>query len=172
MRVQKGFAVVCFVGLCCLTVSGCSRFRRGGGVGGGTDVLTPMDFGTDLVLGERFEDGERVTDVSFEPVSFGYDSYQVSPSETPKIELVADYMRGNPDVVLVVEGHCDERGSREYNMSLGEHRALAVRSYLVGLGVYASRINTRSFGEERPVAEAHDESAWRLNRRGEFALYR
>jgi peptidoglycan-associated lipoprotein len=81
-------------------------------------------------------------------------------------------MTRNQDVRLIAEGHCDERGSREYNLSLGEHRALAVRAYLVGLGVDGARIQTRSYGEEQPLDPGHDESAWRLNRRVEFALFR
>jgi peptidoglycan-associated lipoprotein len=126
----------------------------------------------DHALMERFEDGTRVTDVSFEPVSFRYDSYQIDGSEVGKLNQVADYLRRATDVNLVVEGHCDERGSREYNMSLSEHRALAVRAYLIGLGVDSARIQTRSFGEEQPMDRGHNDAAWTRNRRGEFALYR
>ncbi len=126
----------------------------------------------DHALMQRFEDGVRVTDVSFDPVKFRYDSYQIDGGEVGKLNRVADYMRANANVNLVVEGHCDERGSREYNMSLGEHRALAVRAYLIGLGVDSARIQTRSYGEERPVDMGHNDAAWARNRRGEFALYR
>ncbi len=126
----------------------------------------------DHALMERFEDRVRVTDVSFDPVGFRYDSYQIDGGEVGKLNRVADYLRGNGDVSLVVEGHSDERGSREYNMSLGEHRALAVRAYLIGLGVDSARIQTRSYGAEKPVDMGHNEAAWTNNRRGEFALYR
>ena len=98
-------------------------------------------------------------------VLFAYDSYQ-------KVEAVAKYMKSNADVKLVCEGNCDERGSNEYNMSLGEHRALAVRAYLVGLGIDGARIQTRSFGEEKPLNPGHNEAAWHENRRVEFALFR
>jgi len=133
-------------------------------------MVDPEDL--DIALSERFEDGTRIADVEFSSVLFKYDSFQIEESEVWRIEKVADYLRRNSGVRLVVEGHCDERGSREYNMSLGEHRALAVRAYLIGLGVDVSHVQTRSYGEEHPLDSGHDESAWRLNRRGEFALYR
>lgn len=107
----------------------------------------------------------------FESVLFAYDSSQISVNERAKIELVAKHLKQNPNVDLIIEGHCDERGSREYNLPLGERRALAIRAYLVELGISNERIQTKSLGEEVPVASGHDESAWSLNRRGEFVLY-
>jgi len=106
----------------------------------------------------------------FQPVYFAYDSAAIADAERSKIEAVADSMRANPARRLVIEGHCDERGSNEYNLALGERRALAIRAYLVGLGVPADRIQTKSFGEEQPAAMGHNEEAWRLNRRGEFVI--
>jgi len=138
------------------------------------DVLNPMSMGEDdpYALGPRGEFGSPVTDVSFESVAFPFDSFQIADSERGKIEAVADYMGRNNDVAAVVDGHCDERGSREYNLSLGEHRALAVRAYLISLGVAGDRVQTRSFGEEQPLDAGHNESSWRQNRRGEFSLFR
>ena len=136
------------------------------------DLLMPEVLEGDIALSDRFENGLRVTEVSFDNVIFAYDSFQIDGSEVGKIEQVAEYMRRKREVRLVSEGHCDERGSREYNMSLGEHRALAVRAYLVGLGIDGARIQTRSYGEEAPSSAGHFESAWRMNRRVEFALYR
>jgi peptidoglycan-associated lipoprotein len=81
-------------------------------------------------------------------------------------------MKANADVRLVKEGHCDERGSIEYNMSLGEHRALAVRAYMVSHGIDGARIQTRSFGKEKPLDPGHSEPSWRVNRRVEFALFK
>jgi peptidoglycan-associated lipoprotein len=118
------------------------------------------------------ENRERVAGVSFEPVYFGYDSSQLAPIEVAKIERVAQHLLQNGGQVLVVEGHCDERGSAEYNLSLGEQRANSIRTYLVSLGVAGDRLQTRSFGEEKPALQGHDESSWRLNRRGEFAVYK
>jgi peptidoglycan-associated lipoprotein len=104
-------------------------------------------------------------------VYFEFDSAQVGESERAKVEAVAEYLRGNGSVGVIVEGHCDERGSNDYNLALGERRALAVRAYLVNLGIDAGRIQTRSFGEERPAALGHDEASWSQNRRAEFKLF-
>ena len=122
--------------------------------------------------GARFEDTmQPVTGVKFSPVYFAFDSYALAPSEVSKIEQVAQHLQQNASHVLVVEGNCDERGSNEYNLALGENRAQAVRSHLVSLGIAADRIQTRSFGEEKPAVAGSGEEAWRLNRRGEFSLY-
>jgi peptidoglycan-associated lipoprotein len=81
-------------------------------------------------------------------------------------------MASNPGVRLVTEGHCDERGSNEYNMSLGEHRADAVRAALLTRNIDGARVTTKSYGEEMPLDPGHGEDAWRVNRRVEFAFYR
>ena len=104
----------------------------------------------------------------FEPVRFDYDSPQLNPSEQGKIDAVVAYLQANPTHGVIVEGHCDERGSNEYNVALGERRALAVRAALISAGIDSARAQTRSYGEERPVAFGHDESSWSLNRRAEF----
>ncbi len=156
-----------------LGISGCRSKKAGMGEGFGDDYLDPLG-GLDggFALGPRGEFGTPVTDVRFETVSFAYDSFQIAGGERSKIEKVADYMLANSRVTVVVDGHCDERGSREYNLSLGEHRSLAVRAYLISLGVAGDRIQTRSFGAEQPLDPGHTEAAWARNRRAEFALYR
>jgi peptidoglycan-associated lipoprotein len=103
-------------------------------------------------------------------VHFDLDSSALKSSEKSKVAVVADFLKANAESAIEVQGHCDERGTEEYNRSLGERRALAVREDLVGLGVAPDRIDTISFGEDQPVATGHDESAWRQNRRGEFIL--
>lgn len=165
----KAGIALCLCGLLC---SGCGTFKRGKDRDAGVDELMPEQLEGDFALSERHEAGDRITDVMFENVLFAYDSFQIAPGETAKIERVATYMSQNPGVSLVLEGHCDERGSREYNVSLGEYRALAVRAHLIRLGVDAERIQTLSYGEEQPLDPGHSESAWRVNRRVEFALYR
>jgi peptidoglycan-associated lipoprotein len=107
----------------------------------------------------------------FEPVLFAYDSSQVAAGQRAKIEAVGQHLKQNPAHSVILEGHCDERGSREYNLALGERRALAVRTYLIGLGITSDRTQTKSYGEENPATPSHDESAWSQNRRGEFVLY-
>lgn len=167
-------AVRC-VALCALTLCGGCFGWFGGDDDEAirTDVLTPVEFGEDdIPLGPRIERGEPVGDATFANVQFSYDSFQVGSGEVAKIESVAEHMRQDQRIRLVVEGHCDERGSREYNMSLGEHRALAVRAYLVGLGIGSSRVQTKSYGEESPLDPIHNERAWLRNRRAEFRFYR
>jgi len=160
-------------GVLALGVAGCRSKGDDPGELGGSDLLTPLDMGDgEYGLGPRNEFGTPVTDVAFENVGFPFDSFQIADSERGKIETVAGYMNQTKDVTVVVDGHCDERGSREYNLSLGEHRALAIRAYLISLGVAGDRVQTRSFGEEQPLDPGHDESAWRQNRRGVFALYK
>lgn len=155
--------------------SGCARKKpKPSMTGTGTDQLGPVD-DLSYAMGDRFGgegEGVRITDVAFENVMFGYNEYQIGGSEGAKVEAVASYMQSNADVRLIAEGHCDERGSREYNVALGEHRAQAVRGYLISLGISGDRIQTRSYGEEQPLDAGHSESSWSLNRRVEFALYR
>ncbi|VGO15809.1 Outer membrane protein P6 [Pontiella desulfatans] len=113
-------------------------------------------------------DGDRSL---FPPVFFAYDSSQVNPEESGKCEQVADYLKKGKGQGVIVEGHGDERGSREYNLALGERRALAVRDYLISLGVNSATIQTKTYGEEMPDDMGHDENAWRKNRRAVFAIY-
>lgn len=113
----------------------------------------------------------RCNDVNFAPVYFGFDSTVVPQGELGKIDAVAQHLADNANRVVVVEGNCDERGSNEYNMSLGENRAIIIRNYLVNNGVAADRIQTRSYGEEKPAVEGQGEAAWSKNRRGEFAIF-
>ena len=136
------------------------------------DIPGVYDESGALVSGARFEDTyEQVHDVVFDTVYFTYDSYVLPPNEIAKVDMVGQHLNSNMQHVLVVEGHCDERGSNEYNLALGENRALAVRSYLVNMGISPDRIQTRSFGEEKPAVMGMDESAWSMNRRCEFALF-
>lgn len=123
-----------------------------------------------IPLTGRFTGGSEHVGL-FEPVLFAYDSSQVSVGERAKIEAVAGHLKQNPSNAIILEGHCDERGSREYNLALGERRALAVRTYLIGLGIASDRTQTKSYGEENPAAPGHDETARSRNRRGEFVLY-
>ena len=120
----------------------------------------------------KFEDlYTRCTDVNFAPVYFGFDSTVIPNGEFGKIDAVVQHLTAKTDRVVVIEGNCDERGSNEYNMSLGENRAIIIRNYLVNNGVAADRIQTRSYGEERPAVEGQGEAAWSKNRRGEFAIF-
>ncbi|TMQ48600.1 MAG: peptidoglycan-associated lipoprotein Pal [Candidatus Eisenbacteria bacterium] len=105
------------------------------------------------------------TKVEFEPAFFDFDSYKLRDDARSVLGHDARVLRENGDVHVTIEGHCDERGTVEYNQALGEKRAQAARDYLVAAGIDASRIQTISYGKERPFAEGHDESAWQQNRR-------
>jgi peptidoglycan-associated lipoprotein len=179
MRV-RAWTKAAVLGLLCVAMfsSGCSWFRRGGKkTTGGPEDLPPygvVDEGG--AMGSREAGaGERISppaDAGIENVLFDYDSYQIKPSEMPKVERAAQFLKGNANVTLVAEGNCDERGSNEYNMSLGEHRADAVRAALIGMGIEGGRLTTKSYGEENPLDPGHGEAAWRANRRVEFGFYR
>jgi peptidoglycan-associated lipoprotein len=103
-------------------------------------------------------------------VYFDLDRATIKPSETGKIDEVVKYLQGNPTHAVQIEGHCDERGTEQYNLSLGDRRALAVREYLVTAGIAAGRVFTISYGESRPVETGHNEASWSKNRRGAFVL--
>lgn len=103
-------------------------------------------------------------------IHFEYDSAVVKPAEHSKVTAVADYLKSNASNAVKVEGHCDERGTDEYNRSLGERRAQAIREELVKAGVDAGRVDTVSFGRDRPVDTGHSDAAHRKNRRGEFVV--
>ncbi len=107
-----------------------------------------------------------------QPIYFSFDSSALSQTALRTLERNAAWLRQHPDWKVRVEGHCDERGTSEYNLALGARRARRVKEQLVRLGISAERIETISYGEERPVDPGHDEAAWSKNRRAEFALIR
>lgn len=159
----------------CMMGTGCSKYgkKKKGGKGYPGDLVNieeQLDLDGNPLGPIRFGDIGEFTAGEYMAVYFDYDSSQVNSEETVKVETVAAALEQNPNARVIVEGHCDERGSREYNLALGERRALAVRSYLTSLGVGPDRVQTRSMGEESPVAMGHDESAWSQNRRAEFLI--
>ena len=103
-------------------------------------------------------------------VFFAYDSSVLSPAARENLQKKADILKGMSDAKLVIEGHCDERGTPEYNMALGTRRAKAAKDFLVLSGVAANRLSTVSYGEERPLDPGHNETSWAKNRRDEFKL--
>ena len=103
-------------------------------------------------------------------IYFDYNKSNIRPEYQPVLENISKWMAKKAEQQLLVEGHCDERGTDEYNLALGERRALAVRRYLVALGVSADRVHTISYGEEKPAVLGSDEAAWSKNRRAEFKV--
>lgn len=106
----------------------------------------------------------------FDDIHFDYDKSFIREDAKPVLEKVGDHLKDNPSATLVIEGHCDERGTPEYNLALGERRAISAKDYLVSLGVPSSAITTVSFGEEKPADPGHGEEAWAKNRRAHFVL--
>jgi peptidoglycan-associated lipoprotein len=103
-------------------------------------------------------------------VHFKTDGATIEQGDRAKLDDVANYFKSNTTDALNIEGNCDERGTEQYNLSLGDKRALAVREYLANLGVDPQRLHTVSYGEAKPVATGHDEAAWHKNRRAELVL--
>ena len=167
----------------CLTGCKYDKAKKGAGAdaANATDISALDGDGSSISSSEvslagasegKFEDlYARCHDVNFAPVYFAFDSAVVPQGELGKVDAVAQHLAGRPNRVVVVEGNCDERGSHEYNMSLGENRAIIVRNYLVQSGVSPDRIQTRSYGAEKPAVAGHDESAYSQNRRAEFAVF-
>jgi len=102
------------------------------------------------------------------PVYFNFDQSVIRADQKSRIEKNAKYLKENSGVKIVIEGNCDERGTSEYNMALGERRAVSAKKYLVNLGVNGNNVNTISYGEEKPLNHGHDELAWSQNRRDDF----
>jgi peptidoglycan-associated lipoprotein len=111
---------------------------------------------------------KSVSSSDFSPAFFDFDSYVLRDDARGVLDQDAKLLRDNSGVKVTVEGHCDERGTSEYNQALGEKRAQAARDYLVNAGIDASRLQVVSYGKERPFDPGHDESAWAKNRRAHF----
>ena len=176
---MKKLLFVCAMALATtLTVSGCGKkaTTRAGGdasttssgaAGSGTGANGAYGTGSGSGFGAGSLD-DPSSPLSQRKIYFGLDRYDVSDEYRSLAEAHAGYLRSNPSAAVTLEGHTDERGSREYNMALGERRSNAVRDLMVALGASASQITTVSYGEEKPAADCHDESCWSQNRRVEI----
>ena len=142
-----------------LLLAACDSSSTDDGSAGGVGA-NGAGSGTTGVLGTA-ADGSNITDRIF----FATDSSVVDSEGQSALDRQAEWLKSNESVNVTLEGHADERGTREYNIALGERRATAAKSYLVGQGVSASRINTLSYGKERPATTGNDEGAWSQNRR-------
>jgi len=148
-------------------LAGCQQTAPGTG---DTDGGTGDDFGTDT--GE-IEVVETVDVSDLKTVYFDFDRSTIRADQRGNLQTDAEMIKQRTELgVVTLQGNCDERGSEEYNLALGERRASAVKQYLVDLGVAAARLRTVSFGESKPAVAGHDESAWKWNRRVDFAVNR
>jgi len=127
--------------------------------GGGTTSTAPAP-------GSKEEFAQIVGDRVF----FDYDKSVIKPEGRTTLQRQADWLKKYGNFTVTIEGHCDERGTREYNLALGERRATAVRNALVALGIPANRVKTISYGKERPAVLGSNEAAWAQNRRGVTVL--
>lgn len=105
-----------------------------------------------------------------EHIYYNFDESTLLPDAKSVLAEKAQWLKANPNVSVIIEGHCDERGTNEYNMALGDRRARSAKSYLVVLGIAPERLTTISYGEERPLDPGHNESAWAKNRRAQFVI--
>ncbi|MBW2018647.1 MAG: peptidoglycan-associated lipoprotein Pal [Deltaproteobacteria bacterium] len=118
---------------------------------------------------EREEMAERERFLN-EDIHFEFDKSRLLPEAKEILRHKAKWLMAHPDISVIIEGHCDERGTNEYNMALGDRRAQSAKSFLVDLGIARERLTTISYGEERPVDPRHNEEAWAKNRRAHFVI--
>ena len=122
---------------------------------------------------EQMQRGERPETSPLSPlkdVFFNFDSYDLDSGARETLKANAEWLRAHPSAIVQIEGHCDERGTNEYNLALGTRRAASAKDYVVQLGISAARVSTISYGEEFPLDPGHDEAAWARNRRAHFAI--
>jgi len=112
----------------------------------------------------------EIKDARLNPVFFDFDKYNLTSESRQILEKNAAELKRAKDATIIIEGHCDERGTKEYNLALGEKRARAARDYLVSMGVNGSRLTVVSYGKERPFDMGHSEAAWAKNRRAHFVV--
>ena len=129
--------------------------------GGGTTATTP---------GVRPDPKTFVSVPDVKDIFFDFDKYDIRPEDAKTLDASAGWFKSNPNHLILIEGHCDERGTNEYNLALGERRAKAAMNYLVSQGVQASRITIISYGEERPSCSDKTEGCWAKNRRAHFLV--
>jgi peptidoglycan-associated lipoprotein len=106
----------------------------------------------------------------FDDIRFAYDEYEISPDAQITLQAVAAWLNKNNSAKILIEGHCDDRGTNEYNLALGDRRAKAARDYLVALGIASGRVETISYGEEEPLCSEPNEECWAKNRRAHFVI--
>ncbi|HIJ56391.1 MAG TPA: peptidoglycan-associated lipoprotein Pal [Deltaproteobacteria bacterium] len=119
---------------------------------------------------KKTEQGKRVR-FEQEHIYFDFDKYNLKPEAQSVLKMKAEFMKANPNIKARIEGHCDERGTNEYNLALGDRRANSAKEFLLNLGIDESRLTTISHGEERPIDKGKNEAAWAKNRRAQFVVW-
>lgn len=131
-------------------------------------TVVPQPLAEDSLSARSLDDLNR--DSPLRPAFFGYDRDEVDEAARVVLQANASLMKKYPGWTITIEGHCDERGTAEYNLALGERRAVAARTYLLSLGIDGNRLRTVSYGKEFPFDPGHDEPAWSKNRRAHFVI--
>jgi len=139
-------------------------------IGGGGDVSSQSNGIAETATWDPANMTQDRATLAAQTVHFAFDSAAVVEAEESKLIIVSEALKSDPSAKLLIEGHCDERGTEEYNRALGERRALALREDLAKNGIDSERMRTISYGKDKPVETGHDEAAWSKNRRGEFIL--
>ncbi|MCK5707401.1 MAG: peptidoglycan-associated lipoprotein Pal [Candidatus Aureabacteria bacterium] len=166
MKIFKMFAILL---ACSVVFTGCKKSAKKDATA--TDAtLGYKDIPLTEISLENFEEPSEELAFIFRSIHFDYNKYNIKSSDASILNDIAGWMRENPSKLLLIEGHCDERGSNEYNLALGEQRSLSVRRYLISLGLDPARLHTVSYGEERPIAFSQNEESWNKNRRAEFLI--
>jgi peptidoglycan-associated lipoprotein len=137
-------------------------------IGEGMGEVEPIDASYSET--EKFTISEGRTNGPMLPIYYDFDKSNIRDDQKARLEGNADFLKANSRLDIRIEGNCDERGTNEYNMALGERRAQSAKKYLVNLGVPDHRINTLSYGEEKPLLYGHDEYSWAQNRRADFVI--
>jgi peptidoglycan-associated lipoprotein len=163
------FAAALLLAACSTPSEEASTTSGSGSSGTGTTSQSSGTTGS-TIPGPAAGSQEELTVEVGDRVFFDYDKYDVRADQRGTVEALAAWLDTNPSVTLTIEGHADERGTREYNLALGDRRANAVRDYLVALGTNPARLTTVSYGEERPAVLGSNDSAWAQNRRGVFVV--
>ncbi|GAB4483962.1 MAG: hypothetical protein OHK006_06830 [Thermodesulfovibrionales bacterium] len=147
--------------------------QPGAGADTGTGTVPQQPGGitkSDSVTSQDLSGYVEKKEAGIEDILFDYDKYNVKDSYKPVLQAVASFLQKNAGAKVAIEGHCDERGTNEYNLALGDRRAKAVADALAALGVAGNRMETVSYGEEKPVCTAQTEECWQKNRRAHFVL--
>ena len=137
----------------------------GGAVPAATNALSQGTGASSAPLPSEFAANANLKDIHFD-----FDKYEIRPEDAKVLDADATWLKSRPNDLVLIEGHCDERGTNEYNLALGERRAKATMSYLVGQGVQAGRITLISYGKEHPACTTHDEGCWATNRRAHLLV--
>jgi peptidoglycan-associated lipoprotein len=181
--------IVCLLIISSMLLIGCAQRKVGQQLQPGDQQQQPSDAAKDKKGALKPE--ERITEQQiakidtkdeparykeekglFEDVYFDFDRYDIRPEAKPVLNNISSWLLKNPDAKLSVEGHCDERGTNEYNLALGDRRAKSARDFLIALGVASKRIEIVSYGEEKPQCTEQTEECWAKNRRAHFVVLR